>query len=89
MAGDKFDFRVADSLVQAVTAAADTLDVKNGQMEAKFGALQESFKDQGYDAYALDMGAANRVTQEVITQLKMVGAQIAKYAEQLRLLAKP
>ena len=48
MSGDKFDFAVASSLVQAVESAASTLDVKNGQMEQKFGNLREGFKDSGY-----------------------------------------
>ena len=46
MAGDKFDFNVANSLVQAVDTAASTLDVKNGQMEKKEGNPPEGRKNQ-------------------------------------------
>lgn len=84
MAGDKFDFNAASSLVQAVDAAAATLDVKNGQMEKHFGALHEGFKDDGYDAYAMDMSAANNVVQEVVMQMRVVAKHIAEYAEKLR-----
>lgn len=84
MAGDKFDFTTAASLVQAVTSAASTLDVKNGQMEQKFGKLREGFKDSGYDAFALDMTAANNSIKEVITQMHVVANHIAKYAEKLK-----
>lgn len=84
MAGDKFDFSVASSLVQAVDAAASTLDVKNGQMEKKFGDLREGFKDSGYDAYALDMSTADRAVKEVVTQMRVVAKHIAEYAEKLK-----
>ncbi len=84
MAGDKFDFTVASSLVQAVDAAASTLDVKNGQMEKKFGGLHEGFKDSGYDAYSLDMAAANNAIKSVMTQMRVVAKHIAEYAEKLR-----
>lgn len=84
MAGDKFDFNVANSLVQTVDAAASTLDVKNGQMEKKFGALREGFKDSGYDAYALDMSAANNAVKDVVTQMRAVAKHIAEYAEKLK-----
>lgn len=84
MAGDKFDFRVANNLVQAVVQTADALDVKNGQMEKRFMDLQDSFKDSGYDGYAVDMNAANQSIKSVITQLKVVGGKIARYAEELR-----
>ena len=84
MAGDKFDFNVADSLVQAVDTAASTLDVKNGQMEKKFGNLREGFKDSGYDAYALDMSAANNAVKDVVTQMRVVAKHIAEYAEKLK-----
>lgn len=84
MAGDKFDFNVADSLIQAVDAAAATLDVKNGQMEKKFGNLREGFKDSGYDAYALDMSAANNAVEGVVTQMRVVVKHIAEYSEKLK-----
>ena len=84
MAGDKFDFNVANSLVQAVDTAASTLAVKNGQMEKKFGSLREGFKDSGYDAYALDMSAANKAVKDVVTQMRVVAKHIAEYAEKLK-----
>ena len=84
MAGDKFDFTVASSLVQAVESAASTLDVKNGQMEQKFGSLRAGFKDSGYDAFAVDMSAANNAVKEVIKQMHVVAKHISEYAEQLR-----
>ena len=83
MSADKFDFTVANSLVQTVDAAASALDVKNGQMEKKFGELREGFKDAGYDAYAQDMSAANRVVEDVISQMRVVAKHIAAYAEKL------
>lgn len=82
--GNKFDFHTADSLVQAVETAASALEVKNGQMEQRFGQLHETFKDDGYDAYAIDMKAADKAIGEVVTQLRVVGAHIAKYADRLR-----
>lgn len=84
MAGDKFDFTVASSLVQAVESAASTLDVKNGQMEQKFGSLREGFKDSGYDAFAVDMSAANNAVKEVIKQMHVVAKHISEHAEKLR-----
>ena len=84
MAGNKFDFNVANQLVQAVAATADALAVKNGQMEKRFGNLHETFKDSGYDEFAVDMTAANKAIEEVIAQLKAVGGAIAKYAARLQ-----
>lgn len=84
MEGDKFDFKIANSLVQSVDAAASTLDIKNGQMEKKFGNLHESFKDSGYDSYALDMSAANNAIKDVVTQMRVVAKHIAEYAEKLK-----
>lgn len=84
MSKDKFDFHVAESLVQVVQQAATALEIKNGQMEQKFGALHEGFKDSGYDAYACDMTAAGTVANGVITQLHTVAGCIAKYAARMR-----
>ena len=84
MGKDKFDFEVASALVQAVETAASTLDVKNGQMEARFGRLREFFKDSGYDAYETDMSAANNAAEEVINQMHVVAKHIAEYAERIR-----
>ena len=83
MAGDKFDFHVATSLVQAVDTSASTLEAKNEQMEQRFGKLREGFKDSGYDAYALDMSAANNTVKAVVTQMRSVAKHIAEYAEKL------
>lgn len=80
----KFDFNVADSLVGAVEQAASTLDVKNGQIEKHFGALHEGFKDSAYEEYALDMSAANKAIQDVITQMRAVASKIAAYSDKLR-----
>ena len=84
MASDKFDFTVANSLVQAIESAASTLDVKNGQMEQKFGNLREGFKDSGYDVFAVDMSAANNAIDDVIKQMRVVANHIAGYAEKLK-----
>jgi len=84
MPGDKFDFNVANSLIQAVSAAASTLEIKNGQMEKKFGNLREGFNDSGYDAYALDMSAANKAVKDVITQMRVVAKHIDDYKEKLK-----
>lgn len=84
MARDKFDFNVASNLVQAIDSAASTLDVKNGQMEKKFGSLREGFKDSGYDAYALDMSAASKAINDVVMQMRVVGKHIAEYSEKLK-----
>ena len=84
MPGDKFDFNAANSLVQAVDAAASTLDVKNGQMAEKFSKLHTGFKDDRYDAYALDMSAANNAVKDVIDQMRIVAMHVAEYAEKLK-----
>lgn len=84
MAGDKFDFTVASSLVQTVDTAASALNVKNSQMEQKFGQLREGFKDSGYDAFALDMSAANNAINDVVTQMRVVAKHIAEYAEKMK-----
>ncbi len=83
MSGNKFDFNVANQIVQAVSQSAAALDVKNGQMEKHFGNLREGFKDSGYDAFAVDMSAANKVIQDVINQMNVVGRHIADYARKL------
>lgn len=80
---DKFDFNVARTLVQAVANTASALDVKNGQMEKRFGNLSQYFKDSGYDAYAADMSAADKAIEEVIAQLHVVGKHISEYATKL------
>ena len=80
---DKFDFRVASTLIQVIEQSASTLDVKNGQMEKHFGNLHEGFKDAGYDAYATDMTAANKAIKEVIDQIHAVSKHIADYAQKL------
>lgn len=84
MEHNKFDFRVASALVQAVNSAANTLDVKNGQMEKAFGNLREGFNDDGYDEIAVDMTAANKVIGDVIKQMNIVGKYISDYAEKLK-----
>jgi len=81
---DKFDFNVASSLVQAVEGTASALETQNGQMEAKFGALRDGFRDSGYDAFALDMSAADTAVKDVVTQLHAVSRHIANYAVRLR-----
>ena len=84
MGKDRFDFHVADQLVAAVIGAADALDVKNGQLEKQFGALHESFKDSGYDAYELDMSAISAGLKAVEDQMKAVAKHIAVYADKMR-----
>lgn len=81
---DKFDFDVASSLIQAIEGTADLLDVKNGQMEKKFLALREGFKDSGYDVFAIDMNTANSAISEIITQLHEVSRHVGEYTEKLR-----
>ena len=81
---DKFDFSTANQLIQAVEGAASALDVKNGQMEKRFGNLREYFKDAGYDVFAADMSAADTAIKEVITQLHEVSRNIGEYAIRLR-----
>lgn len=85
---DKFDFNVASSLIQAVEGAASALDVKNGQMEKRFGELREGFKDSGYDAFAVDMATADTAIKEVIGQLHAVSKYIGDYAVKLREASK-
>lgn len=82
--GDKFDFRTADRLVDAVNKTAATLDVKNGQMEKYFGNLHDSFRDPGYDEFTGDMTAADKAIKEVIKQMHAVSKAIADYSNQLR-----
>ena len=84
MTSDKFDFQTAMALITALQKASDALDVKNGQMEKKFGELNQFFKDSGYEAYSLDMSAANKVIDDVRTQMWEVTKHIAAYAEKLR-----
>lgn len=84
MGSNKFDFNTASNLVQAVEAAASALEVKNGQMETRFGKLHDSFKDDAYTAFATDMDKADKAIGDVISQLRAVAAHIAKYAERLR-----
>lgn len=81
---DKFDFKVAEMLIQTVERAASTLDVKNGQMEKRFGDLREHFKDSGYDDFAVDMKAANESVKEIIDQLHMISQKLGDYAERIR-----
>ncbi len=82
--GNKFDFNTASNLVQAVEAAASALEVKNGQMEKRFGALHDAFKDDAYTAFATDMAKADKAIGDVISQLRAVAAHIAKYAERIQ-----
>lgn len=84
MAGDKFDFRVASSLIQAVDAAANTLEIKNDQMEKSFKNLREGFKDRGYETFALDMSAASNAIKNVTVQMRIVTKHIMEYAEKLK-----
>lgn len=84
MAGDKFDFGVADVLVQRVDSASDVLEDKNEEMERKFSRLHEGFKDSGYDAFAQDMSAAKNAVNDVVLQMRVVAKHIAIYAERLR-----
>lgn len=84
MDGNKFDFNVASSLVQVIDAAASTLEIKNEEMEKKFGNLREGFKDSGYDAYAMDMSAAKKTVEDVIAQMRVVAKHVAEYAEKLK-----
>ena len=82
--GNKFDFEVASKLELMTFKAADTLDVQNGQMEKRFGALEEFVKDSGYNAFAVDMKSADAVIREVIIQMRSVANHIHDYAEKLR-----
>lgn len=84
MSNDLFDFTAASTLIQAVEGAASAIDIKNGQMEQRFGKLREGFKDAGYDALAIDMKAANVAISEVIKQLHSVSKHIADYAVKLQ-----
>lgn len=81
---ERFDFDKANALYMGVFEAANILDVRNGQMEKRFGDLGDYFKDAGYDEYAVDMTAANEAIAKVISQMRAVGISIARYAEQLR-----
>lgn len=84
MGHDKFDFNVASSLIQVVEGAASAIDVKNGQMEKKFGALHEFFKDAGYDEFESEMNAANKVIEDIISQLHEVSKHIGDYSQRLQ-----
>ena len=81
--GDKFDFNTASALIQAVEGTASALEIKNGQMEKRFGELREYFKDSGYDAFALDMSSADTAIKEVINQLRAISRNIGEYAIKL------
>jgi len=84
MSHDKFDFQQAERLIEAVNSSASQIDVKNGQMEKRFGDLREYFKDSGYDDFAGDMSAANKAIADIIQQLHEISKHIASYAERLR-----
>ena len=80
----KFDFEVARRLEETVFKAAETLDVQNGQMEKRFGALEEFVRDSGYDAFAVDMKSADAAIREVSAQMRSVARSIHDYADRLR-----
>lgn len=82
--GNKFDFEVASKLELMAFTAANTLEVQNGQMEKRFGALEEFVKDSGYHAFAVDMKSADAAIREVIVQMRSVAYHIHIYAEKLR-----
>lgn len=84
MAGDRFDFNVATTLVQTVEASATVLEMKNEAMKQRFGHLREGFKDAGYDDFALDMSAADISAKDVIQQMRVVAKHISAYAERLK-----
>ena len=81
---DKFDFRTAQQLIEAVEGTASALDIKNGQMTKRFGNLQNYFKDSGYDEFAVDMSAADIAIEDVISHLHEISRKIAEYANQLQ-----
>ena len=84
MSHDKFDFNAASQLVQVVDYAAQTIDVKNGQIEKKFGKLHEFFKDNRYDEFESEMSAVNNSIEQIVTQLHEIGRHIAEYSERLK-----
>lgn len=81
---DKFDFRVAEQLVQAVEMAAAQIDIKNEQMKFRFTRLHEYFKDEGYDQFSVDMNEAGKSIDEIIQQLHDIANYIANYKQQLQ-----
>lgn len=81
---DKFDFRAADQLIQAVEMAAAQIDVKNDQMKIRFSRLHEYFKDEGYDQLSVDMNAANKSIDEIIRQLHDIAKHILNYKQQIQ-----
>ena len=84
MKSDKFDFQVAQKLVEAVEQAASQIDVKNGQIEKKFNNLHQVFKDAGYDAFERDMSAADSSIEEIIRELHHISKAINMYAMRLQ-----
>ena len=84
MGSGKFDFKQANSLVQALEKAAATIEVKNGQMEKKFMSLHEFFRDEGYTEFEKDMSSAQNAIDDIVKQLYEIGKYIAEYAQALQ-----
>lgn len=84
MSYDKFDFDAATRLVNLIESSASMIDVKNGQIEKKFGELREFFKDEGYIQYESEMNVANRGINEIISQLHVIGRHIEDYKQRLQ-----
>lgn len=84
MAGDKFNFNTASTLVQVLNKATTTLEDKNEKMSDLFTQLGEGFKDDGYSKYESDIKSADQSITDIISQLKSVTKSIAEYAVKLR-----
>ncbi len=84
MTSDKFDFTVAEALVNAVEQTILVLEQKNDEINHRFKDLHDGFKDSEYDVYSLDMGRANSAIKEVMSQLRSVSIALKTYADRLR-----
>jgi len=81
---NRFDFTVAEQLCAAVDQAADLMETKRTELDSRFKKLHESFKDDAYENFSLDMDAANRAVSDVIQQMKDTAKHIGQYAQQLK-----
>lgn len=80
---DKFDFDVANSLIEVIEVTVNDLENKNEVMMNQFVSLNENFKDSGYDTIALDMSVADKAIKDVMEQLREVSKSIKNYAQRL------
>lgn len=81
---NKFDFDVAQKLVEAINKNVDVMINEKQKVNSAFKNLGSTFKDSGYNDFETEFSSADKNMDQIIEDLRSIATQISRYAEGMR-----